>query len=227
MSFLLGTIPVPLPTDPLFHIWERCNTLITSWLLNSVSPSIAQSIIYFDRAIEKDFIIRFLNGLDDRFSVVKSQILLLDPLPQTYCVFSMVIQQERQHTSISSTIDEPNSFVNAAGASGRSKPTYSSPRRSISNKDKDVVCDYCHCRGHTADVCFSRNGYPPGHPRYPGRPRFNPKPQSSSTTNNVTVVSSSSANGAANSSGQSASNSPNFGFTQAQVQLLMGLLQQA
>ncbi|KHN08774.1 hypothetical protein glysoja_032189, partial [Glycine soja] len=28
--------------------WERCNTLIMSWLLNSLSPSIAQSVIFLE-----------------------------------------------------------------------------------------------------------------------------------------------------------------------------------
>jgi hypothetical protein len=37
----------------------------------------------------------------------------------------MVIQQERQHTFAPSPVDEPNSFVNVAGGSGRSKSTYS------------------------------------------------------------------------------------------------------
>ena len=30
---------------------------------------------------QQDFIIRFLKGLDERFAMVRSQILLLDPLP--------------------------------------------------------------------------------------------------------------------------------------------------
>ena len=54
----------------------------------------------------------FLKGLDDHFSVVRSQILLMDPLPSINRVFSMVAQQECQHSS-SYTIDEPNAFVNA------------------------------------------------------------------------------------------------------------------
>nr|KYP37860.1 hypothetical protein KK1_040927 [Cajanus cajan] len=43
---------------------------------------------------QQDFIIRFLKGLDDRFNVVRSQILLMDPLPFVNRVFSMVIQNE-------------------------------------------------------------------------------------------------------------------------------------
>jgi len=44
---------------------------------------------------QQDFIIRFLKGLANGFSVVRSQILLMDPLPPISRVFSMVVQQER------------------------------------------------------------------------------------------------------------------------------------
>lgn len=43
-----------------------------------------------------NYVIRFLTGLNDDFAVVKSQILLMDPIPTIYKVFSMVIQHERQ-----------------------------------------------------------------------------------------------------------------------------------
>jgi len=57
MTFISGSIP-----DPSYFHWERCNNLILSWLLNSVSQSITQSIIYFDHAVN------VWNDLKDRFS---------------------------------------------------------------------------------------------------------------------------------------------------------------
>lgn len=52
MAFLLGSIPVPNVQEPLFSAWERCNTLIMSWLLNSISPPIAQSVIFLECAVD-------------------------------------------------------------------------------------------------------------------------------------------------------------------------------
>ncbi|KHN30918.1 hypothetical protein glysoja_017455, partial [Glycine soja] len=51
IGFLTSAIPIPTPDDPTYSSWERCNTLLMSWLINSISPSIMQSIIYLDRAI--------------------------------------------------------------------------------------------------------------------------------------------------------------------------------
>jgi len=42
----------------------------------------------------EDQIIQFLTGLNDQFSVVKTQVLLLYPLPSLNKVFSLVIQEE-------------------------------------------------------------------------------------------------------------------------------------
>ncbi|KAG5022113.1 hypothetical protein JHK85_018455 [Glycine max] len=44
MAFLLGTILVPSVKEPLYSVWERCNTVIISWLLNSLSPSMLDQV---------------------------------------------------------------------------------------------------------------------------------------------------------------------------------------
>jgi len=38
MGFLTSTIPIPDVHHPSYPSWERCNTLVMSWLLNSLSP---------------------------------------------------------------------------------------------------------------------------------------------------------------------------------------------
>ena len=47
MGFITGSIHVPDTQCLLYPSWERCNNLIISWLLNSVSQSIAQSVFWF------------------------------------------------------------------------------------------------------------------------------------------------------------------------------------
>jgi len=51
LAFLDGSIPI-LPADDLnCSAWERCNYMVHSWMLNSVSPQIAQTIVFHDYAI--------------------------------------------------------------------------------------------------------------------------------------------------------------------------------
>jgi hypothetical protein len=63
LDFIDGTIPIPVDAfDPTFRAWNRCNQLVSSWLLNSVSPSIAQSVVFLENAID------IWNELRERFS---------------------------------------------------------------------------------------------------------------------------------------------------------------
>lgn len=44
LVFIDGSIPMPDNGDLNCQAWERCNHLLHSWILNSVSESIAQTI---------------------------------------------------------------------------------------------------------------------------------------------------------------------------------------
>ncbi|KAG7574150.1 Integrase catalytic core [Arabidopsis suecica] len=52
LVFIDGSVPRPPESDRLFRIWSRCNSLVKSWLLNSVSKPIYKSILRFDDASE-------------------------------------------------------------------------------------------------------------------------------------------------------------------------------
>ena len=61
---------------------------------------------------------QFLAGLNDQFCIVKTQILLLDPLPSLNKVYSLVIQEESNNSSPSSiSISEDSTIrLNASEA---------------------------------------------------------------------------------------------------------------
>ncbi|GAU22432.1 hypothetical protein TSUD_123190 [Trifolium subterraneum] len=218
----LLTVPID-QFDPSFRAWNRCNMLVHSWIMNSVSDSIAQSIVFMENAInvwndlkerfsqadlvridelqqelhslKQDsrsvtefysdlkliweeleiylpmpncscqdrctcesmhsaranhsllYIIRFLTGLNENFSVVKSQILLMDPLPPMNKVFSLVLQHERQGKF--SPSDDSNVLLNATKSKG------SFPSKTTR------VCILCGKDNHIVENCFKKYGTPP------------------------------------------------------------------
>ncbi|XP_058758317.1 uncharacterized protein LOC131631538 [Vicia villosa] len=170
LHFINGVLPPPMDEDVNSLAWDRCNTMIMSWLHNSVESEIAQSILWMETAEEiwnelkarfyqgdvfrisdiqeeiynlkqgdasissyftklkklwqeldnfrpipeclcdstclaitkirayhdGDQVIRFLKGLNEQYSAVRSQIMLMEPLPNLCRVYSLLVQQERQ-----------------------------------------------------------------------------------------------------------------------------------
>ncbi|KAG6668081.1 hypothetical protein CIPAW_01G146700 [Carya illinoinensis] len=64
LGFIDVSIFVPHKDDPLFSLWNKCDTIVLSWLLNSLSSKIAQSVIYVDssRAMWLELKERFSQG---------------------------------------------------------------------------------------------------------------------------------------------------------------------
>ncbi|KAF8406917.1 hypothetical protein HHK36_006038 [Tetracentron sinense] len=79
------------PTDPKeLSQWERCNDLVGSWILNSVSTEIRSSISYADTArdicekavaerLQQDRGMKFLQGLHDRYAALRNLAQLASP----------------------------------------------------------------------------------------------------------------------------------------------------
>jgi hypothetical protein len=87
--------------------------------------------------------IHFLAGLNENFATVKSQILLMEPLPPLNKVFSMILQHEKQGNFASS--DDSNALINAA------RSRFATP-----SKSPPKVCTFCGRDNHTVDNCFKK-----------------------------------------------------------------------
>lgn len=61
IAFVDGSLPRPIETHPHYRIWSRCNSMVKSWILNSVTKQIYGSILRFQDASEiwKDLTVRF------------------------------------------------------------------------------------------------------------------------------------------------------------------------
>ncbi|XP_016513332.1 uncharacterized protein LOC107830319 [Nicotiana tabacum] len=61
LSFIEGTYSVPHASSTNFKQWNRCNDIVISWLLNSLSKDIAESVLYSKTAndIWREFEVRF------------------------------------------------------------------------------------------------------------------------------------------------------------------------
>ena len=52
LSFVNGAYEKPEDGSPLLPLWERCNSMVISWILHSVDKDITASIIYTPTAAQ-------------------------------------------------------------------------------------------------------------------------------------------------------------------------------
>ncbi|XP_022642892.1 uncharacterized protein LOC111242680 [Vigna radiata var. radiata] len=251
IKFIDGSIKKPKRTEALFDTWERCNMMVLSWIIKTLSPQIAESVIYVEEAKELwdelrerfskgdyfkisdllqdihsitqgertvnqfftdlkilweeleslrpipnctckipcscelskislkyreiEHVICFLKGLNDNYNTVRTQILLMEPLPNINRVFSLIMQQERQERSNANQFAETtkilvntadrniNSWKNDQSWKNQDRGTGANGqgRGRVRNPNHGKQCSYCNKMNHTVDECYSKHGYPP------------------------------------------------------------------
>ncbi|PNY17766.1 flavonol sulfotransferase-like protein [Trifolium pratense] len=115
---------------------------------------------------DSDQVIRFLKGLNDQCVAVRSQILLMEPLPNIGKVYSLLVQQERQ----SLLVFDESKILAASTNQSSGRGSYSQhgrgerDGRAYGGRGKpkgNKVCSYCGMTNHIIDQCFKKHGYPP------------------------------------------------------------------
>ncbi|XP_041004094.1 uncharacterized protein LOC121249450 [Juglans microcarpa x Juglans regia] len=219
LAFVDGSLPQPSPDNTKLQVaWLRANNLVLSWLMNSIAKEIRGSLLYFNTTFDiwdelknladrqqADYVMKFLVGLHDSYSAIRSQ-LLLSPLPSMGKVFSLLLQEKSQR-SLTNAVGLPLDS-HAMAAAQPPRQIFSNASKFIKLKGKpDVTCSHCGFSGHLADKCFQIIGYPPGW-KGPRGKRFN-----STRLPNANNASSLEQN----------SNIPNIAFSQEQIHNLITL----
>jgi hypothetical protein len=107
----------------------------------------------------EDQVIQFLTGLNAEFSVVKTQILLMDPLPSLNKVYSLVVQEESNNKSLIISAEDDSSsssLINAFDA--KKQPNHG--KGIAPSKPSNRVCTYCGKKNHTVEFCYAKHGHP-------------------------------------------------------------------
>ncbi|KAL4626297.1 hypothetical protein ACB092_05G085900 [Castanea dentata] len=110
-------------------------------------------------------------GINDSFSQVRTQILLMDPFPSLNKVYSLMIQEETQRSVIpysSPRVESTALVTKSQNFNGKERP----------------ICTHCGKSGHTIEKGYKLHGFPPSY-KFKGKPAMAhqvtfPQPQSQS-----------------------------------------------
>ena len=88
-------------------------------------------------------------GVNDAFSQLRIQILLMDPLPSVNKAYSLFIQEEMQR-SMHNVVRVESTALATKNSGSNFKGKYR------------PLCTHCGKLGHTMDKCYKLHGFPPG-----------------------------------------------------------------
>ncbi|XP_062114306.1 uncharacterized protein LOC133825368 [Humulus lupulus] len=113
------------------------------------------TVVFTSGAMEKlndfynlDQVLQFLTSLNESYHPIRAQILLIEPLPNISKVFSMAVQEERQHTLGSTTIPT----IVATASTSDTQP--------LRPKKLRPICIHCNRPGHLIDKCYFLHSLP-------------------------------------------------------------------
>ena len=89
-------------------------------------------------------------GLNESFSQVRGQLLLMDPLPPINKVFALISQEEKQRT-VMTNMGAPILF--------HVKHDHNKANQGRFQKKDKSLCTHCGLHGHTIEKCYKLHGY--------------------------------------------------------------------
>ena len=115
-------------------------------------------------------LMQFLMGLNESYSAIQGQILLMNPLPDVAKAYSSIIQEEKQRSLGTARETTENSAMAIRRAELVALVVQhgqgSSSSRSNSSTRKPLHCSYCDRDHHVRETCWKLNVYPPEHPKH-------------------------------------------------------------
>lgn len=232
LGFIDGSCKSPATGSSNLRLWNRCNDMVTSWLLNSLSKEIAASVLYSKSAeslwadledrfgqsngaklyhlqkeisdlvqgtsdiagyftkikllwdeldalhcsvmcacdctcggkskrlksLQDERLIQFLMGLNDSYGSIRSNIIMISPLPSVNLAYSLLIQDEKQKE----IYHNPQSPADLSSYSAVQQPILGTKSQSYEYKGKknNLVCPHCKKPGHSIDKCYRIIGFP-------------------------------------------------------------------
>ncbi|KAK4401408.1 Retrovirus-related Pol polyprotein from transposon RE2 [Sesamum angolense] len=167
LGFIDGTSIKPNANHPHFEQWIRVDSMVTTWILNSISKDIVEAFMYTksSRNLWLDLEQRYgeCNGpqlyqlqreICSMTQSVRHQLLVMDPVPSINKAYAMVqsVEKQRQvHMELSESTE--SAALHVRGGNKFDKRKFTTDKR-------PQYCVHCDRAGHSKETCFKIHGTP-------------------------------------------------------------------
>ncbi|KAH0742822.1 hypothetical protein KY290_030815 [Solanum tuberosum] len=168
-DLIQGVLDVTTYYTKMKKLWEELSSLCIKNHCSCACNCGAKDVMH---KVEQDRrLIQFLMGLNEIYTIIRGNILMMNPLPSVAQVFALLIQEEKQRefksnnqlfVESSSLAASSSGCSLAANVSGTSKGqifqiNYSS---ASPNRRGRPFCDHCKRPSHIKEKCYQLHGYP-------------------------------------------------------------------
>ncbi|XP_019259465.1 PREDICTED: uncharacterized protein LOC109237601 [Nicotiana attenuata] len=169
-STFQGTLDIASYFNKLKKLWDELGIMCSS----HANSCVCAAKVGLQKEKEEDKVDQFLMGLKEVYIGVRSNILMMQPVPSLDTVYNILLQDEKQRQVI------PNTQFNSESASFNANFNKPSPQfppqkqytQRVNfdpygqkvNSDQTKVslsCKYCKKPGHTIEKCYKLHGFPP------------------------------------------------------------------
>jgi len=153
-------------------LWKEIEIYRCVVLYNCTSKCSCDLIPKLQRERKDDYVIRFLRGLNDEYSQVRSQVMIMDPMPSIVKTFSMILQHEREFVgNLPSSVSQDSIAFSFQSTDSSKHYTFTKPNTGMSKNSNlgksshknTKFCEKCKKTNHTIETCYWRTGFPAGY----------------------------------------------------------------
>ncbi|KAL0355837.1 UNVERIFIED_CONTAM: Copia protein [Sesamum radiatum] len=176
VSMTQGNMSVAVYFTKLKKLWDE---------LASLDPTPSCSCGAGKKISEKtasNQLLQFLMGLSDAYDHVRSQVLLMDPLPTVGKTYSMILRVEKQR-EVYSGIPGEGVMATQFGEVTRQVPNKGPGKKRGFMDKKQLYCQHCKKSGHLRENCFELTGFPDWYRDLVEQRRRNGRPPNARTMN--------------------------------------------
>ncbi|CAM8901423.1 unnamed protein product [Rhodiola kirilowii] len=183
-SLMQGDLDVSSYHEKLVNLWHELDSMRRYKICVVADGCVKcqETKNFYDQEKEEGRVIKFLMGLNEAFTHIRTHILALRELPSLDVAYDMVstneaerniakavsIEASAMYAHQESAYKQQNQFQRSAGNSA-GNPTGNSAGNSVGRTKPRPYCTHCQFIGHTKEHCYKLNGYPPGHRLYKGK----------------------------------------------------------